>query len=120
MMFQLSFVYNVNLVNAGSLWDKQTGMNQEEIGKPFGDNEPEDVRIIVARYINFFLGFLGIIFLGLILYAGFLWMTDAGGGKNIEKAKGIISASVIGLIIILMAYGITELVTNSLNEVTNG
>ena len=42
---------------------------------------------IIGGIINIFLGFLGVIFLCLSLYAGYLYMTAGGEEENIEKAK---------------------------------
>lgn len=66
----------------------------------------------VGGYIKAVLGMLGVIFFALTFYAGFLWMTASGDEGKIEKAKEIITAATIGLIIIFMAYGITSLVLN--------
>ena len=42
-----------------------------------------DPRIIVARVINVFLSLLAFVLLGIMLYAGFLWMTSGGNsGKE--------------------------------------
>jgi len=37
-----------------------------------------DIRTVIARIIQVALGLLGIIALGIVLYAGFLWMTAGG------------------------------------------
>ena len=66
-----------------------------------------DPRTLVMNIIRITLGFLGTLFLALIVYAGFLWMTAGGAEENLEKAKKLIFRSVIGLIIILSAYAIT-------------
>ena len=50
---------------------------------------------------------MGVIFLVLTIYAGMIWMTAQGDSKKVQKAKDILSQSVIGLIICLAAYGIT-------------
>lgn len=67
----------------------------------------------VGGYIKAILGMLGVIFFALTFYAGFLWLTASGDESKIEKAKKIITAATIGLIIIFMSYGITTLVLNS-------
>lgn len=79
----------------------------------------QDVRITVVRIIRFLLGFLGLVFLVLTLYAGFLWMTSAGNDDKISTAKQILIASVIGVAIILGAYAITEFVIVNLYETTS-
>ena len=66
----------------------------------------------VGGYIKVILGMIGVVFFVLTFYAGFLWMTASGDDSKIEKAKGIFSASTIGLIIIISAYGITTLIVN--------
>lgn len=75
-----------------------------------GYGAPQDPRTTVAVIIKTALQLIGIIFLVLIMYAGFLWMTAGGSEDNVTKAKKIISASVIGLAIVVSAYAITTFV----------
>ncbi|HNQ45163.1 MAG TPA: hypothetical protein PKI58_02355, partial [bacterium] len=58
----------------------------------------------------------GTIAVVLILYAGFIWMTAGGKPDNVAKAQKIISAAVIGLIIILASYGLTMFITKALSN----
>lgn len=58
----------------------------------------------------------GLIFLILIIYAGILWMTDRGDLDYVKKAKGILVNSVIGLIILLSAYAITNFVLSTFSN----
>jgi hypothetical protein len=75
-----------------------------------------DPRIIIARIIQVALGFMGIIAVGLILYAGFLYMTSQGDEQKIEKAKNIIKNAVIGIIIIASAFAIVSFILNNYNK----
>ena len=68
----------------------------------------------IAQIIKAILGFLGVIFIVLIIYAGFLWMTSAGNEEKAGKAKKIITAAIIGLVIVLSAYAITIYVTDKI------
>ena len=68
----------------------------------------EPIASIVGRIIGIFLSVLGIIFLILVIYAGFLWMTAGGNADRVDKAKKILIQSVIGLIIILLSFAITN------------
>jgi hypothetical protein len=79
-----------------------------------------DLAGIFAVTIQVILGFLGIIFLALTLMAGFKWMTSQGNEKTIEEAKGSLKNSIIGLLIVLAAYGITLAVFNYLPFATGG
>lgn len=72
----------------------------------------------IGTLINVFLGLLGIIFLLLIIYAGFLWMTAAGDEGKVKNAKNIMVTSVIGLIILLSAYAISTFVIEQLTTAT--
>lgn len=54
---------------------------------------------------------LGVVLLCLIIYAGVLWMTAAGEPKKVQKAKDILSQSVMGLVLVLISYSIAYFVT---------
>ncbi len=80
-----------------------------------GDNDLKD---IITNIINIALGFLGIISVGFILYAGFQWMTAGGNADRVDKAKKILIRAVIGLVIILSAFAIATFVINSITDAT--
>lgn len=68
---------------------------------------------LIGNLIRTFIGLLGIIFLLLIVYAGYLWLTAQGDEKKIEHAKDMLKNAVIGLIIISAAYAIAAFVINA-------
>jgi len=72
----------------------------------------------IAGIIKVVLSVLGLIFIILIIYAGFLWMTSAGNEDKIKQAKGIIVSSIIGVAIVLAAYMITVFVIDNLLQAT--
>ncbi len=59
-------------------------------------------------------GILGLVFFFLTLYAGWLWMTAQGDSKKVTKAKDILSQAVIGLIILVLSYGISYMVVGTI------
>jgi len=69
---------------------------------------------LVAIVIQAFLGLLGIIFLVLILYAGYNWMIARGEEEKVTKAKDTLTRAVIGLIIVVGAYAISYFVIDNL------
>lgn len=71
-----------------------------------------DIGSITGQVINTALQLVGIIFLGLMVYAGYLWMTAAGEESQIDKAKKIVTSAIIGLVLTMSAYAITTLVTS--------
>ncbi|MEK7625395.1 MAG: hypothetical protein AAB467_03525 [Patescibacteria group bacterium] len=77
-----------------------------------------DPRIMVAQIVRIALGLLGTIFLVIVLYGGYLWMTAGGNEDQIGQAKSWIYSGVVGLGIILSAFAITMFVLESLTTAT--
>lgn len=65
---------------------------------------------VAGRILNVFFGVLGIVFLALMLYGGYIWMTARGSEELVTKAKDLITQAIIGIVIIIAAYAITEFV----------
>lgn len=83
-------------------------------------NEETGVAEMVALVIRLFLSVVGIIFLILIFYSGFRWMTSGGNEETVKKAKETMVAAVIGLVIVLAAYAITYFVIENLADIGGG
>lgn len=75
-----------------------------------------DPRVIVARLVQGFLMILGTIFVVLIVYAGYLWMTSGGNEEQTGKSLSIMRNAAIGLTIILLSFSIATFVINLLLE----
>lgn len=73
----------------------------------YGDETPPTPAVVAAGIVKILLGGIGIIFLGLMIYGGYLWMTAHGNEEKVTKAKDIIKNSIIGLAVVLSAYAIT-------------
>ena len=73
-----------------------------------------DLASIVGIVMQTFLSLLGIIFIVLIVYAGYNWMTAGGSEDKVALAKNTLTRALIGLIIIIAAYAITYFVFGSL------
>ncbi len=103
----------LSIVNAASLDDATTNLGSvaDETGL-----ESSDLEETIGKLIGILLSFLGIIFLLLVIYAGFLWMTAQGDPKQVDKAKSLLTQSVVGLVILLAAYAISTFVIESLQE----
>lgn len=74
------------------------------------DTDGNSVNVIVGQVISVFFGLLATIFIILMVYAGYNWMTAADNEKKIGTAQTTIRAAIIGLIITLAAYIITYFV----------
>jgi hypothetical protein len=69
---------------------------------------------IIGNVINLVLGFLGVVLLVMLLYAGFLWMSSGGDTKGVQAAKTMITNAVAGVIIVAVSYAITAFVLGQL------
>lgn len=77
------------------------------------------VSVFIGNLIRTLLAATGIVFLVITVYAGILYMTAAGEDTKIKKAKGMLTSSVIGIIIIVGAYAITSYVVGALDSATS-
>jgi len=79
-----------------------------------------DIRVIIGRIVQVFLGLLGTIAVILIIYGGWLYMSSAGDAQKIVKAKKVIINAVIGLLIILSSLAISQFIIGALIKATTG
>jgi len=104
-------------VLAETFWEQQEGMSgSQTVGEAFGHeyDDPDDVRLIAARIIKIALSFIGIIFVILLIIAGYKWMTASGNESKVDEAKKQIGNAVIGLIVVMAAYSVTYFVTKAI------
>jgi len=80
-----------------------------------GDQTPHET---AAKIINVVLGFLGIIAVAVILIGGFKWMTAGGNDDKVAEGRKWIVSGVIGLAIVLAAWGIAKFVLEQLIAAT--
>jgi len=80
-------------------------------------NMPEDTGLFtgtlseaLTSIINAALTLVGVIALGTMVYGGFRWMTAAGSEEQVGEAKRILTAGVIGLIIIIISWAVVNFV----------
>jgi len=94
---------------------------QLNVGLEFGQATglgSQDIRVIIANIIRIVLGFLGIIAVALIIYAGWLWMSSQGNEEKVLRAKAVLRNAVIGLIIILASFALASFILNKLISAT--
>ncbi|MBI5369875.1 hypothetical protein HZA85_01640 [Candidatus Uhrbacteria bacterium] len=74
--------------------------------------------VIIGNVIKALLGVVGIIFLLITIYAGIMYMTAAGDTGKVDKAKKMLTQSLIGLVIIIGAYAFANFVVTQLAVAT--
>lgn len=60
----------------------------------------------IALLIRYAGSFVGLVFVIIILYAGFQWMTAGGNEEKVSKAKKLLTNGVIGVGIVLLSLSI--------------
>lgn len=82
----------------------------------FSANQGSDTAMAenIGIGVKAFLSILGIIFVILIMYAGYKWMMAQGDKGEVDKAKSIINRAIIGLIIIIGSFAIWNLISDKL------
>ncbi|MEI7498463.1 MAG: pilin [Candidatus Falkowbacteria bacterium] len=118
-LFVFLFVASIALTSALSVsaanvtgWDENAAPAANvEAQLGLGNSPPQ---VMAAKVINWALGFLGIIAVVIILMGGFKWMTAGGNEDKVGEAKKLMAAGLIGLIIILAAWGVATYVVSSL------
>lgn len=80
----------------------------------WGPTAQSSIGLIVGSVILTALGLLGVIFVVLLTYGGFLWLTSAGEEERAKKARDLIVNSLIGILIVIAAYSIAYFVLSRL------
>jgi len=96
--------------SVGSLLHEAGEAAKYDTAKVEGDNPAISIPTVAGGIIKIFLSILSIIFILLMLYGGYLWMTARGNQEQVTKAKELITSAVIGLVIVVAAYAITYFV----------
>lgn len=87
-------------------------------GQAGGFNTGSDYTVVIGQIIKTALSIVGVIFVVLLGYGGFLWMTaETGAGRNqLDKAKKVLIWAVLGLVLIVLAYAITSFVLTTVEN----
>lgn len=74
----------------------------------------EDIQKKVANVINLVYLWVGIIAVAVIIYGGITYIMSAGSPEKVSQAKKIILYALIGLVITLLAFAITNFILRAL------
>jgi cbb3-type cytochrome oxidase subunit 3 len=113
-----SFLMVVQVGLAVDPKDDNYGLNPTAINSKLATkaqiDDPNRLSTIIGTIVGAALSFLGVVFFILIIYGGYMWMFSMGNEQTAGKAKDIIIAAVIGLVIVLMAYAITTFISGAI------
>jgi len=85
-----------------------------------GNYTLDDMVMIAIRASRWILGIVGSLALLMFVYGGFMFLISAGSSDKIGKAKTILVAAVVGLIIVFGSYLIIQFVLKTVGINWNG
>ena len=112
-IFFASMVWVVSFLAVPAMVGAQTDVFGLQYGAATGLGQ-QDPRETAANIIKAALGILGIVAVVIVLWGGVMWMTAGGSEDKVGKAKKILFSGIIGLVIILSAFALTQFVVNQL------
>ena len=124
LFFALLFIFiSAPILSCNAQIDVDKIMDQDTaFTDAAGYEEGDDAQIgqIIAKAIQTFLSLLGIVFVILLIYGGYSWMTAGGNEDKVTKAKETITRAIIGLVIVASAYSITYFVLTNMSAIGEG
>lgn len=119
VIFAFAFV---NVSFAGPLTDKREMMDQQDFAfaDKAGFEEGVSVGDVVGTAVQAFLGFMGVVFVVLMVVGGYKYMMARGNEEQVTEALDLIRRAIIGLIIVASAYAITYFVFTKIDWAGSG
>lgn len=116
-MFDKIFSKFIRIANASS-----NPFDPLNVSENLGLNNPEvdvvaSLSPVAVNIIKIFIGSLGIIFLFIIIYSGFVLIFSKGNSEKIKSVMGILSKAIIGIVIIFFSYAIIVFIMNMLKAI---
>lgn len=69
-----------------------------------GSYQLTDVQGMAVKFANIILQIVGVLTFAMFIYGGVLFLISAGSADTVKKAKKIIVAAIVGLIIVFVSY----------------
>lgn len=113
----LQFIFGIALLATSHPVYAQLSELQQAANEAYGSPKPTPIPTVAGNIINILLAIGGIIFLLLVVYAGYQYLTAAGDEKKVTTAKQTLANGVIGLILIIAAYSISSFVLEALSKI---
>jgi len=100
----------IELICSVGLWGKCATPDQPPA--------PVEPRVLVLRVVQTILGFVSLLAMIIIIYAGVLWITSAGVPDKIKKARGLLIWAFIGLVVLMSAWTLISYVIYAASKIT--
>lgn len=120
-LFVLTLFIGVNVCLAANLGDAfKANSDEDPLKAAAGVGAGFDLTVTFYSFtgavLTSALSLMGVVFLILAIYSGYIWMTARGNEEMVTKAKNTLTNSIIGLMIVLSAYAITYFVLSQISS----
>lgn len=104
------------ILNAHQSLAQSSIINSENLKYKQGTYDADDILGIAIHTSKLILGITGSLTLLMFVYGGISFLIAAGSSEKVTKAKGIITAAVVGLIIVFSSYLIIKFALSALGR----
>lgn len=104
-IFLIFFLFSVMIANS---------VMAVEIPNPLGDGG-KDIPTLINTIAVWLLGIGSTIAVIIVIWAAFLFMTSGGNAERVTMARKTLWYAIIGLVVLLLATGVTEFIKNVLS-----
>lgn len=81
---------------------------------PLGGNLT--VNSLIGNIVRIVVGLVGVLFVGVFMWSGFLYLTAGGDGKQTKTAKDGITNAVLGLAVVMLSYVLVSFLIETTNR----
>lgn len=81
-----------------------------------GDNSAFSIGSVLDSIMNLVFPIAGLICVVFIIIGGYMWMTSAGDPSKVKQAQGTLTWAIIGLVFVLVAVAIIDVVMKFVTE----
>ncbi len=105
------FVFNIPKANAQAVNYTQ---NLDIAATEAAIKKNKPLTVTTGEIIGEIIVWIGVLFLVLTIFGGFLWMTSAGDPEKAKKGAGFIKNGVIGIVIVFSSYAMVNFVFSNI------
>ncbi len=122
LVFVFAFIVAHSVFAQGDILPEATGVSRCAglSATECGDYKVNDFIVLAANVARWILGIVGSLTLVMFVYGGILFLISAGSSDKVSQAKKIITAAVVGLIIVFGSYLIVKFALSTIGITWTG
>jgi hypothetical protein len=106
----IALLHSAHDVQAQVQWDFYNTFSRNFLQKymePTGYSGTAQIDVLAVQLIMGALALIGMVFISLLLYGGFLWLTASGDPERVKRGRDTLQSAFLGLLIVIGGYTIT-------------